>query len=268
MNLPWLVLVNLLLVTRLRLLLKDGRASGRYISIATGVQALTFLTFLSSFAQVIGIIFLAVCGYCWWLAESKRPVRELPAIRFLMLVVHVLAFAVVSAYGEGLVFRDWHLLSNALNRYLPIRALMSATDWTVVNIHTCGILLCFNETNLLVRWLIETLELRPKAPVKTRDEAIGPSLEYNRGRVIGVLERIILLTLILQNQFGAIGFVLGAKTLARFKDLDDRTFAEYFLVGTLASLIAAGLVAFAVAYALSLHNTAVNLRAFEMMNTN
>ena len=231
------------------------------------MQALTFLTFSGGFAQVIGVIFLALCAYGWWWAESKCRISDLPAVRLLVLVVHVLGFLVVSAYGEGLGSRDWHYLSNPLNRHLPIRALMSATDWTVVNIHTCGILLCFNETNLLVRWLIETLQLRPKAQVKTRDEAIGPSLEYNRGRVIGVLERIIMFTLILQNQFGAIGFVLGAKTLARFKDLDDRTFAEYFLVGTLASLIAAGLIAFAVAYALSLHSTALNLRAFEIMNT-
>lgn len=262
------MLINLLLVTRLPLLLKDGRARGRYISIAAGMQALMLLTFAGSFGQVIGIIVVAACGYGWWLAESKRPISELPALRFLVLVVHVLTFTFVSAYGGGLVFRHWHHLSDALNRYLPIRAFVSATDWTVVNIHTCGILLCFNETNLLVRWLIETLQLRPKAPEKKHGgNTIEPSLEYNRGRVIGVLERIIMLTLILQNQFGAIGFVLGAKTLARFKGLEDRDFAEYFLVGTLASLIAAGFVAFAVANALSLHNTALNLRAFELMNT-
>ncbi|GAC1664349.1 MAG: hypothetical protein NVS9B8_04610 [Candidatus Limnocylindrales bacterium] len=34
----------------------------------------------------------------------------------------------------------------------------------------------------------------------------------------------------------AIGFVVAAKTLARFRLLDDRDFAEYYLLGTLASV--------------------------------
>jgi hypothetical protein len=33
--------------------------------------------------------------------------------------------------------------------------------------------------------------------------------------------------------------VVAAKSLARFKALEDREFAEYFLVGTLASLLLA-----------------------------
>ncbi len=61
--------------------------------------------------------------------------------------------------------------------------------------------------------------------------------ELARGRIIGILERAIVLTLLLWNQFGAIGLVLAAKALARFRGLDDRDFAEYFLAGTLASLL-------------------------------
>lgn len=53
------------------------------------------------------------------------------------------------------------------------------------------------------------------------------------GRIIGKLERIIVSVLILCNQFGAIGFVLTAKSIARYKQLEDRNFAEKYLVGTL-----------------------------------
>lgn len=56
------------------------------------------------------------------------------------------------------------------------------------------------------------------------------------GRIIGKLERIIISVLILCNQFGAIGFVLTAKSIARFKQLEDKNFAEKYLVGTLASV--------------------------------
>jgi hypothetical protein len=56
------------------------------------------------------------------------------------------------------------------------------------------------------------------------------------GATIGVLERLLIVTFVLTNATAAIGFVVGAKTLARFKQLDDRDFAEYYLLGTLASV--------------------------------
>ena len=58
----------------------------------------------------------------------------------------------------------------------------------------------------------------------------------NSGYLIGIFERIIILTLGLIGLLGAIGFVLAAKSLARFKQLEDRDFAEKYLLGTLLSV--------------------------------
>lgn len=63
------------------------------------------------------------------------------------------------------------------------------------------------------------------------------------GYLIGILERIIIVTFVMQNQLGAIGFVLAAKSLARFKQLEDKEFAEKYLIGTLSSVALALLVA-------------------------
>jgi len=66
------------------------------------------------------------------------------------------------------------------------------------------------------------------------------------GATIGVLERLLIVTFILTANQAAVGFVIAAKTLARFKQLDDREFAEYYLLGTLASVsiaVATGLLA-------------------------
>ena len=60
------------------------------------------------------------------------------------------------------------------------------------------------------------------------------------GATIGVLERLLIVIFVLSGAVAAIGFVVAAKTLARFKQLDDRDFAEYYLLGTLAS-VAVGL---------------------------
>jgi len=59
------------------------------------------------------------------------------------------------------------------------------------------------------------------------------------GRTIGVLERALVLLLVVLDQWGAVGLVVAAKSLARFEDLKRRHFAEYYLIGTLASLLLA-----------------------------
>ncbi|WP_347331877.1 DUF3307 domain-containing protein [Marinimicrobium locisalis] len=55
------------------------------------------------------------------------------------------------------------------------------------------------------------------------------------GAVIGYLERILILTFVLLDEYTAIGFVLALKTAFRFKDTDDRRKAEYMMMGTFLS---------------------------------
>ena len=56
------------------------------------------------------------------------------------------------------------------------------------------------------------------------------------GATIGVIERLLIVTFVLVGAESAIGLVVAAKTIARFRQLDDRDFAEYYLLGTLASV--------------------------------
>lgn len=62
---------------------------------------------------------------------------------------------------------------------------------------------------------------------------------YTMGRTIGVLERLLLFTLVLLDQWGALGLVLAAKSIARFKELSAQHFADYYLIGTLTSILVA-----------------------------
>lgn len=90
----------------------------------------------------------------------------------------------------------------------------------------------------LVRAVLELPDLKMR---REEDRTTG-AVEVARGRTIGILERGLALTLVLLGQYGALGLVVAAKSLARFKALEDRDFAEYFLIGTLASLLLAVLV--------------------------
>ena len=73
----------------------------------------------------------------------------------------------------------------------------------------------------------------------TAPRADGHASPERIGATIGILERLLIVTFVLANATAAIGFVIAAKTLARFKQLDDRDFAEYYLLGTLASVAVA-----------------------------
>ncbi len=62
------------------------------------------------------------------------------------------------------------------------------------------------------------------------------------GATIGVLERMVVLTLVLLEQYASIAIIFAAKSIARFEELKDREFAEYYLIGTLSSILFAMLI--------------------------
>lgn len=86
----------------------------------------------------------------------------------------------------------------------------------------------------VVRGVLNKVGALPLTPRKPEEEI--DLVEFNRGRIIGVLERFIVLLLMAVQAYQAIAFLMAAKGLIRSKDLESRNFAEYFLIGTLASM--------------------------------
>jgi hypothetical protein len=63
------------------------------------------------------------------------------------------------------------------------------------------------------------------------------------GVLIGIFERLLILTFILSGQFAAVGFLITAKSILRFSDKDNtQKKTEYVLIGTLMSFAASVLV--------------------------
>jgi hypothetical protein len=71
---------------------------------------------------------------------------------------------------------------------------------------------------------------------------------YEAGKTIGQLERILILTFVLIGRFEAIGFLIAAKSVFRFNQIQEhkeRKVGEYILIGTMLSFaisIAVGLL--------------------------
>ena len=85
-------------------------------------------------------------------------------------------------------------------------------------------------------------------PTNTNIEA---NVEHG-GKFIGQFERIIILTLVLLNQYEAIGFLITGKSIIRFADHNSNLRSEYVLVGTMMSYVMAILTGVFVNYMLSL----------------
>jgi hypothetical protein len=107
--------------------------------------------------------------------------------------------------------------------------------WGRVGLIATGYLYVCGRGMVLIR---AVLELPPLHMRRDEDRSAGAT-DVARGRAIGALERALALTLVLLGQYAAVGWIVAAKALARFKALEDREFAEYFLIGTLASFLLA-----------------------------
>lgn len=64
-----------------------------------------------------------------------------------------------------------------------------------------------------------------------------PTPAHSAGRWIGVFERVIIALGLIVHSWEILAVVIALKTVARFKEMDERDFAEYFLVGSLFSIL-------------------------------
>jgi len=85
-----------------------------------------------------------------------------------------------------------------------------------------AILLCMKPANILIKLILEKYQVASCDNIK------------NAGALIGNLERLLTIVFVLLGQFEAIGFIVAAKSILRFKDTDTAK-TEYVLAGTFLS---------------------------------
>jgi hypothetical protein len=89
-----------------------------------------------------------------------------------------------------------------------------------------ALIACTKPSNVFIKNYMEASSIISE---KKKDNAL-----LKAGRVIGSLERIISFSLILFDQFAAVGFIIAAKSILRFRDTDTAK-TEYLLIGSLLS---------------------------------
>ena len=94
-----------------------------------------------------------------------------------------------------------------------------------------ALLLIFKPANILIKSLISS-----SSTDCDKETQSNPPLRL--GKIIGNLERVLIILLLCANQYVVVGYIFTAKSIARWKKLtEDKDFAEYYLVGTLLSVI-------------------------------
>jgi hypothetical protein len=96
-------------------------------------------------------------------------------------------------------------------------------------------LCCLKPANILIKEVFRSSEIDVAIARKEESETLSVSDELpNAGKLIGILERVLALTFILIGQYQAVGFLIAAKSVLRYKDTDTLK-TEYVLIGTMLS---------------------------------
>jgi hypothetical protein len=173
-------------------------------------------------------------------SESQRKSLELYLARQLLTSLLLYAAWRVSLPLEA---AEW---SASAERWLfgtsgAIHEYLSRSFTRILLITACYLFMIDGGTRIVKGILEKFPSLYEKALASLRtDPQSGPT--ENAGEWIGILERLLALTFVLTGSYSAIAFALTAKSIARFKELEDKSFAEYYLLGTSASIVCAVVV--------------------------
>lgn len=187
-------------------------------------------SFIVALILVIGSLLLPIARR-WWVSPEHGAELEIGinGLLLLLMVVCVSHWQLVAVHGwAALPFSETRASAICLITAIVIFNVRGATYVVRGILNKCGAL-----PELVVPQQSSVMERPHRVVTETSVDAV----EFNRGRWIGNLERVILLVIVAEASYPSIAFLMAAKTFIRSKDLENREWAEYFLLGTLASIV-------------------------------
>lgn len=176
----------------------------------------------------------------WYiLSWSAQSVFSLIGLALLITLSHVL-IDLVKSYRSGL---RYFVLDQLLHLVVIVLVWLCLADPGFTVLAELGLAMLKAEHLLvLLAYLLLmkpasvliSLVLSHIAAPATTDKQGSPAA----GHLIGIAERLLILTLILAGQYSGVGLVVAAKSVLRFNDLrdsHDRALTEYILLGSLLS---------------------------------
>ncbi len=233
-------LISVIMLSRLYPLYSDEHVTINKLIIVILLQLLLLMFLVVNYTFFLLSAIFIIVDLAEYLIEQRSS--RLNLIRFAIFILFCI-ISVIFSLPVGLNI-NIGMLSFVQNLFKNINPAVNLnTAGLNILIIISGLLFLLNESNFLIRLIFE---VTGKVPVKKESKEPDKS-ELNAGRIIGMLERLIIFFFVTIGQFAAVGFVIAAKSIVRYKELEDRNFAEYVLIGTLLSSLIAILAGFAVA---------------------
>ncbi|WP_338453029.1 DUF3307 domain-containing protein [Niallia oryzisoli] len=86
-------------------------------------------------------------------------------------------------------------------------------------------------------WEVKENENNSTKSIKIQYQIFNEPDNDTSGRYIGYLERVLIAAFVVINAYPGLALLAAFKTLTRFKQLESKSFAEYYLIGTLISMV-------------------------------
>ena len=157
-------------------------------------------------AAIIALTHIIIDGFKPHLINSRFLGRY---AFFIDQALHLLIISIVVV-----LFNTWNGIHPSVAIAINFKYLLTIT----------GYLVCLKPANIFIREVFLATEIQ----VSSDNEM------PNAGKVIGVLERILTLTLIIASQYSAVGFLIAAKSILRYGN-NETLKTEYVLIGTMLS---------------------------------
>ena len=209
------------------------------------ICALEIVLLLPLFSQSGGsiklICFLIVFHLFILLFEKNEMSIYLQRFIEFALIIIIGGF-IFGIFGQSLRFNSISIkIAEYVVNHHPILTAFDISKLKIVLIYISGILIMANEINNLIRYILLSIDIRERVEGESNNIA---STEIKRGKIIGIIERIMFFFFVITGNYTSIAFVLTAKGITRYKALDKKNFAEYVLIGTLLSSALAIMVAY------------------------
>lgn len=206
-------------------------------SLIYGVPFL-FLSFLFYFnvnlilASLVSILVHFLVDYLKFIFIKDPKERSKPRIFLIDQSIHLFFLLIIAYYFKVTTLTSLPIIESIFRELnIPFFAFIR---WSL------AIIMIYKPSNIIFMKLFSSY--KPKeVPVETE---INSAIEFRRaqrlksGGIIGGLEKLIILFFLVANQPMAAGLVLTAKSIARYDKISKNSnFAEYYLIGTLTSML-------------------------------
>ena len=168
----------------------------------------------------------------WWLA-------------LIVSLTHILIDGIKSKCGNN--------LKNFIIDQLAHMSVLAAVTWVLIRyfgweqldlipvnrmfvLVVLAFIICAKPANIFIKTVLQTYRID--------NQSKEENSQFKAGSLIGTIERWLILVFVILEQYEAVGFLLAAKSIIRFKDTETSK-TEYVLAGTLISVavaVACGLV--------------------------